>query len=467
MEAETGAGGLTFLARSFASGVGRDFAIALQRLLKADVRRAQSFVSFDWLPYVTKGILKIRFIVLILVVFGSPLRPKAPAKYLIYRGWLLRIGFLFLSASAGLAALSTFARLTLPHYWRLWALGVAGLFTVNMLQPAPKARLETLKAMHDKVAAAAGDTGLRDCHTRSHDGVDIHYQQIGHGNKVILLCNGAGGRIHVWEPLLRALRDEGMYDSERFTVVTWDYRGLFQSGAPTNDARLSIRDIASDINAVLDSVGKERVHTLIGWSMGVQVGLEFTALHPNKVEHLVLLNGSHGNIMDSALQPVFRIPWLGGAYGDFLAYLKDNAPWLGPSLRKMVLSSEGFLRIVFRNGANADMEWLQWEWLRDIFDVSKVHTHSFIVQFQELNAHSVYHHLPNMEQRALIITGMLDPLTPAYQSYELRQQLRNSKLEVYMTSTHFTLMEHAEEVAHSIRNFICENEHSQQETVHR
>ena len=41
----------------------------------------------------------------------------------------------------------------------------------------------------------------------------------------------------VWEPLLRHLQDKGMYDEGQFTVVTWDYRGLFQSDAPSNDAR--------------------------------------------------------------------------------------------------------------------------------------------------------------------------------------------------------------------------------------
>ena len=79
----------------------------------------------------------------------------------------------------------------------------------------------------------------------------------------------------------------------------------------------------------------------------------------------------------------------------------------------------------------------------------QAHTHSFITHFQELNAHSVYHHLPSISQRSKIITGMLDVLTPAYQSYELRQCLPNSDIDVYMWSSHFTLMEHADEVAAS------------------
>ena len=87
----------------------------------------------------------------------------------------------------------------------------------------------------------------------------------------------------------------------------------------------------------------------------------------------------------------------------------------------------------------------------------QAHTHSFITHFQELNAHSVYHHLPSISQRSKIITGMLDVLTPAYQSYELRQCLPNSDIDVYMWSSHFTLMEHADEVAASCVDFILES----------
>ena len=309
----------------------------------------------------------------------------------------------------------------------------------------------------------------------------LHYQRAGDGDKVIFICNGAGGRIHVWEPLLRALKQQGMYDRDRFTVVTWDYRGLFESEAPEVDARLSIRDIAMDIHAVLQDMKKDKIFALVGWSMGVQVGLEYTALHPgkvdpldvnhnspthnlspiliDKVDNLVMLNGTHGHIIDSAMQPIFRMPWLGGAMGDILTWLKYASPWLRVMLQKLIKQAEPFVRLHFRTDANPDMEWLNWEWALDIFDNSQEHTNSFIIQFQELNAHSVYHHLSQMKQPALIITGMLDPLTPAYQSYELRQQLENSTIEVYTWASHFTLMEYSKEVADSIVKFILAHEH--------
>ena len=99
------------------------------------------------------------------------------------------------------------------------------------------------------------------------------------------------------------------------------------------------------------------------------MGLEYTAVHPGKVSNLICLNGTHGHIIDSALQPIFRMPWVGGMMSDILAYLKYSAPWIRLGVRAGVLKMEPVLRQRF--DANPDMEWLNWQWLLDIVDVSK------------------------------------------------------------------------------------------------
>lgn len=80
--------------------------------------------------------------------------------------------------------------------------------------------------------------------------------------------------------------------------------------------RQSVRDNAEDVIDLLthfkqgrsDSTPK-KIALFLGWSTGVQVGLELVCLYPTLVDKLVLLNGSHGHALQSALQPVFRIPW--------------------------------------------------------------------------------------------------------------------------------------------------------------
>jgi hypothetical protein len=54
-------------------------------------------------------------------------------------------------------------------------------------------------------------------------------------------------------------------------------------------------------------------------------------------------------------------------------------------------------------------------YLGDI-STSPNHTLNYLRLFQELNAHSVYHLLRHIEQPTLVVSGLLDVLTPAYQS---------------------------------------------------
>ena len=64
------------------------------------------------------------------------------------------------------------------------------------------------------------------------DGVRIAYWVVGDGPKTLLLANGLGGRLYAWAPLVEALHRE-------YRLITWDYRGLFQSSAP--ERRLGLR----------------------------------------------------------------------------------------------------------------------------------------------------------------------------------------------------------------------------------
>ncbi|MEZ4251787.1 MAG: hypothetical protein R3B99_26540 [Polyangiales bacterium] len=68
---------------------------------------------------------------------------------------------------------------------------------------------------------------------RSRDGTDLSYKTLGHGPRTLLLCNGLGGRLYAWGPLLDRFAD-------RFRLITWDYRGLFDSGTPPTRRKLSI-----------------------------------------------------------------------------------------------------------------------------------------------------------------------------------------------------------------------------------
>src|SRR5688572_15241479 len=126
------------------------------------------------------------------------------------------------------------------------------------------------------------------------DGTRICWFDSGTPGPVILLANGLGGPV-------AALRTYIRHFARTNRVVTWDYRGLYASRLGQR-ASLEIPDHATDARAVLAALGTN-VDTYVGWSMGVQVGLEIYRQDPRAIERLVLMNGTAGRPFDAVFPP--------------------------------------------------------------------------------------------------------------------------------------------------------------------
>ena len=79
---------------------------------------------------------------------------------------------------------------------------------------------------------------------------------------------------------------------------------------------------------------------------------------------------------------------------------------------------------------------------------------NYLRLFQELDAHSTYHLLRHIEAPALIIAGMLDVLTPPYQSAEMARRMPNSEYIRLWRSSHFSMLERPEVVVPAMRRFL-------------
>jgi pimeloyl-ACP methyl ester carboxylesterase len=88
---------------------------------------------------------------------------------------------------------------------------------------------------------------------RSFDGTEIAYHTVGQG-PTILLANG-------W----RAWTHQIGYFQDRYRFLSWDYRGLYASGAPDDREAIEVDDHADDALAVLDEDGLDAV-AIFGWS---------------------------------------------------------------------------------------------------------------------------------------------------------------------------------------------------------
>jgi 3-oxoadipate enol-lactonase len=280
------------------------------------------------------------------------------------------------------------------------------------------------------------------------DGVCVAYWVVGDGPRTLLLANGLGGRLYAWEPLIRAL-----YPQYRF--ITWDYRGLFESTSPARRRHMSIVHHAEDARAILDAEGIDRA-VLCGWSMGVQVCLELATLHPERVDGLVLLNGTYGHAFSSGFQPLFPLPFV-GRWGhraiEFLVEHPELTDRIGAAYKAMMTPTLALFWLISQTPMARTRPMLE-RYRNDVFGGTNFH--NFLRMFQELDGHSTYHHLKDIEAPALVVSGAFDLLTPAYQSREMARRMPNAEWLHLRRASHFVLVERPDAVLPAVERFLVD-----------
>eukprot|EP00756_Hemistasia_phaeocysticola_P065366 Hpha_TRINITY_DN8503_c0_g1::TRINITY_DN8503_c0_g1_i1::g.146302::m.146302 len=246
---------------------------------------------------------------------------------------------------------------------------------------------------------------------------------------------------------------------DNYNYLCWDYRGLFNSDEPKQLRRLSVNHHAEDLNTLLNHLNVKKALAVIGHSMGVQVALEFSTLYPERVGHMVLLNGAHGQVFTSAFQPVFRVPMVGDMARSLVNTLISNPSYLGKASYFTDPAFDVVLRVysqffgskLLREilGPNYLAECMR-EYFGGILGNQKS-TANYLRLFRELDAHSVYDHLSSIKVPTLVISGFWDYCTPYYHSMEMARRMPNCTHYCCMLSSHATIMENPERVIEELR----------------
>jgi pimeloyl-ACP methyl ester carboxylesterase len=114
------------------------------------------------------------------------------------------------------------------------------------------------------------------------NGIRLHYLDWGGSGPVLILIHGGLDNAHVFDDLAPAFTD-------RFRVVAYDLRGHGRSDAK---GPFDTTTRAEDLRGLMDSLGIAKAH-LAGWSMS---GNDITAVagtHPERVDHIVYLEGAY------------------------------------------------------------------------------------------------------------------------------------------------------------------------------
>jgi pimeloyl-ACP methyl ester carboxylesterase len=262
------------------------------------------------------------------------------------------------------------------------------------------------------------------------------------GAPTIVLANGLGGPRYAWKPLIDQLCD-------RFRFITWDYRGLYGSDRPAGGAgAYSIARHVDDLAAIVRAESI-RSATLMGWSMGVQVCLEATQRMPGLAGALVLLNGTFGRPLDTAVPQGFS-----RALPHALDLAQRYAAPLGRWLRKASTQPE-FVSVLKRFGVMADTVDEQ-EFATVVSMFGSIDVAAYVMNLRALGEHDASRLLEGIPVPTLVIAGDRDKLTHRGLSQQMVRRIPRAQILVVRGGTHYTAVEFPELVGLRIERFLAD-----------
>lgn len=279
---------------------------------------------------------------------------------------------------------------------------------------------------------------------KTFDGTRLTYYVFGDPSKPpMVIANGLGGNMKAWRHFVP-------FFSSMFRIYILDYRGLFQSDEAASIDAYSIPNHSRDLAELLNHEGLVNP-VLVGWSMGVQVILEYFRENPGAASAFVALNGTYGNpfrtafhsgILEKRFERVFH----------FIQKHWERIIWLRPHITKTALI-HGFIRSIQLAkvaGKSIDKDAfydMSCEWIHNNLEV-------YSEIFVQLGWHNAGDLLPNIHVPTLVIAGTQDSFIPAYVSKEMAQRLPNANYWEIPGATHFCPLEFPHAINVRVKQYL-------------
>lgn len=257
------------------------------------------------------------------------------------------------------------------------------------------------------------------------DGIEIGYRQFGHGPDLIMVT-GDTAPMSLWMPyLLRPL-------AQSFTVTIFDNRGV---GYTTDDlARpITVPLMARDTGELIEALGLVRP-TLVGWSMGGEIGLTLAEQEPSMLGVLVTTGGDAGS-----------------------AHTVPPPPGLVRRLADPKTGAKVFLELLFPPTAAGGAA--GGRFVRGYESIPQEKVSARTLKRQEaaeedfLRYTGTWRGLPGITTPTLLANGALDRGVPPINARRMHARIPGSTLTIYAGAAHGMLFQDAERFAAQIANF--------------
>lgn len=258
--------------------------------------------------------------------------------------------------------------------------------------------------------------------TANVNGHELHFEQRGQGEPLLLIMGMSGTHLSWGEPFLQLLERD-------FAVTAYDHRGVGKSS--TTEPGYSIADLADDAAGLIEALNLDSAHVL-GISMGGMVAQELALRHPDKIRTLAI-GCSYSGGAGSALAPQSTLEKLqaGWSSGD-----RDQA-----------------IRAMWDVNVSADFakqDDVFAEFQRRAFELP-VPMPVIMGQMQAIGGHDALDRLATITAPTLVIHGTDDQMLPVANGHLIAQTIPGAQLEILDGVGHLFWVEQPDRSAELVR----------------
>lgn len=283
------------------------------------------------------------------------------------------------------------------------------------------------------------ELGITEQHFRAADGTRlVAWATDGDPDRTILICHGLGGPPIAWRPLIE----------RGHRIVSWHHRGLFGSERPSDRRRITVDDHVSDALRVLEVFDVDRA-LVVGWSLGVAVGLELARSHAERVSGVIAIAGAPGGIFDAAFAPIPlglgpTTARLAARATSHFGFVPNTLLHNFPSSRLMAyaMRSAGVIDKRSSNKAVAEV-WREFA----------SHDWGWYARLATAGGNHPVPDLTTIDVPVVFVAGERDLITAPWASVEAASQIADSEVDV-LDATHFLPLEYPENVVALIEEHL-------------
>ena len=116
------------------------------------------------------------------------------------------------------------------------------------------------------------------------DGAELRFQLEGNPADPVIVCvNSILTNLHIWDDVAKALTSG--VNGQTYRVLRYNSRGQYQQEERSNPSRFDL--LADDLEYLLQRTGIEKVHAVLGVSMGGVTSINFAIRHPDMLEKFI------------------------------------------------------------------------------------------------------------------------------------------------------------------------------------